>query len=279
MKKFNIFHHINQKTIDAMYNDYAPVFILSTGRCGSRFVHQLLSKSERAKSYHEAFPNLMYFSNYAYHNQEKRELLKMMIQASRMEFILAAYNENKIYMESNQCLSFFTPFLNDLFPKCKFIHLLRHPGDFVQSSIKKGWHLNDSIWESGRLKMQAPEWADFSQVQKLAWLWARTNKYLSEELSQMPPPRVLTLKTEDMFSNIEIVKKIYSFGDVPVPVSDRALKDLMNTPVNELLIHPDEPANMKKISNFPSYSEWSEEMKNELRQFVSPLGEKYGYAL
>jgi hypothetical protein len=277
MKKFEIFHHIDQKTIDAMYNDYAPIFILSTGRCGSLFIHQLLSQSALAKSYHEAFPNLMYFSNYAYHNQDKREVLKKMIQVSRMELILDAFNENRIYAESNQCLSFFTPALNDLFPRCKFIHLVRHPAEFVRSAVMKGWHLNDSIWESGRLKMRTiASWEGMSQIAKLAWLWKQTNRYLSEELSHMPSDRVLNVKTEDMFSSVDIVKNIYYFCEIDVPVSDGELKALMNKPVNELFIHPDEPSNMKKRSKFPKYNEWTAEMKKDLKQFPSTLVAPHG---
>ena len=277
MNKFKIFHHIDQKTIDAMYSDYAPVFILSTGRCGSEFIHHLLSQSECAKSYHEAHPNLMYFSNYAYHNQEKSEVLKMMIRASRMELILDAFNENKIYMESNQCLSFFAPVLNDLFPQCRFIHLLRDPADFVRSAIRKGWHANDSIWEAGRLQMNTPAWHTLNQISKLSWLWLKTNEYLSRVLSDLPPQRVLTVKTEDMFSSIERVKKIFNFCGVAVPASDTVLEDMMNTPANEILIHPDEPVNMRKIQNFPLYNEWTPEMKKGIIQFAGPLALRYGY--
>jgi len=279
MNQFEIFHHIDQKTIDAMYSNYAPVFILSCGRSGSQFIHHLLSKSGQAKSYHEAFPNLMYFSNYAYHHQEKREVLKMMIQASRMELIAAAFNENKIYTESNQCLSFFAPVLSDIFPKSKFIHLVRHPADFVKSAVGKGWHLNDSIWESGRLKMQTSEWDEMSQIQKLAWVWTQTNQYLLEVLSDLRPERLLIVKAEDMFSRLEIVKKTYHFCEMDVPVSDDVLQDLMNTRVNELVIHHNEPASMKKVPDFPSYNEWTPKMKKELVQFAFPLALQYGYTL
>ena len=137
----------------------------------------------------------------------------MMIWASRMEIILDAFNENRIYMEANQCLSFFVPALNDVFPKSKFIHLVRHPGDFVRSAIRKGWHANDSIWESGRLKMEDPEWGEMSYVAKLSWLWTQANKYLSSVLSELSSERVLTVKAEDMFFNINTVKKYTNFAE------------------------------------------------------------------
>jgi hypothetical protein len=279
MNRFDVFHHIDQKTIDAMHNDYSPVFVLSCGRSGSKFIHHLLQKSNQAKSYHEAFPNLMYFPQYAYYHQEKREVLKMMVWAARMEIILDAFNENRIYMEANQCLSFFAPVLNDIFPKSKFIHLVRHPGDFVRSAIRKGWHTNDSIWESGRLKMEDPEWEKMSHIARLSWLWTQTNKYLSSVLSNLPPERVLLVKAEDMFTSINTIKRIYDFCGISVPVSDKDMLAFMKKPINELLIHPNEPANMRKTTSFPKYKEWDNELKEELRRFAGSLAHQYGYVI
>jgi len=277
MNRFDVFHHIDQKTIDAMHRDYAPVFTLSCGRSGSRFIHELLHQSKQAKSYHEAFPSLMYFSNYAYYHQEKRDVLKMMIWAARMELILDAFNENRIYMEANQCLSFFAPALNDIFPKSKFIHLVRHPGDFVRSAVRKGWHANDSIWESGRLKMEDPQWERMSHVARLSWLWTQTNQYLSSVLSRLPRERVMLVKAEDMFSDMDMIKRIYDFCGIAVPVADQKLLEFMKHPVNELYIHPNEPANMKKTACFPRFNEWNVEWKNDLRCFAGSLAHRYGY--
>lgn len=279
MKRFEIFHHIDRETIRAMHNDYAPVFVLSCGRSGSKFVHNLLEKSEQARSYHEAFPNLMYFPQYAFYHQENRDVLKMMVWASRMEIILDAFNENRIYMEANQCLAFFAPVLNDIFPRSKFIHLVRHPGDFVRSAVRKGWHSNDSIWEAGRLKMKDPEWEEMSSVGKLSWLWTQTNRYLSSVLSEFSPGRVLFVKAEDMFSGLDTLKNIYDFCGVSIPLSDEDLAAFMKKPVNELLIHPNEPATMKKVASFPRYQEWDRALKEELRRLTGSLAHQYGYEI
>jgi hypothetical protein len=47
--------------------------------------------------------------------------------------------------------------------------------------------------------------------------------------------------------------------------------------VNELYIGPDEPANMKKIADFPQYKEWSDELKEKLKRHTQELAVSYGY--
>ncbi|MCP5053537.1 MAG: hypothetical protein GY940_40600, partial [bacterium] len=125
---FRIIHHVDQRSIDRMYNRYSPVFILSTGRSGSKFIAHLLNLSAAATAYHEPSPTLQYFSNHAYHHQTEEKTLANMIDAARMELVLEVFIKDNIYVESNQCLTFFAPALAGLFKKSKFVHLVRHPG-------------------------------------------------------------------------------------------------------------------------------------------------------
>ena len=85
---FRMIHHVDQQTIDDMYQAYSPVFILSTGRPGSKFMAKLLALSSRIISFHEPRPTLQYFSNHAFHNQTAKNALSKMIEAARMESIL-----------------------------------------------------------------------------------------------------------------------------------------------------------------------------------------------
>jgi len=53
----------------------------------------------------------------------------------------------------------------------------------------------------------------------------------------------------------------------------------MNKPINEFLIHPNEPANMKKTAHFPKFKEWNVELKEDLRQIAGFLAHRYGYVI
>jgi len=278
MKKFKIFHHIDQRTIDEMYNEYAPVFILSTGRSGSKFIHTLLSKSDELQSYHEAFPNLQYFSNYAYHNQSKREVLIKMIEAARMELILDEFNNNKIFVESNQCLVFFAYPLADLFKKSKFIHIIRHPGDFIVSAVKKGWHMNDSIWEAGRVKLKdMAKWNAMSQIERLAWTWSVTNQFIHDFGASIGDEKFTAFRIEDIYSDKNQVHSLLNFIGAEIKIPDDVIRDVQNKKINELVIHRDEPANMKKVLNFPEYKKWDNENKEIMKKYVKPMSDEFGY--
>lgn len=263
-----------------MYNDYTPVFVLSTGRSGSLFIHNLFSQLRGVTSYHEAFPTLQYFSNFAYHSQDQVDVLEKMFQAVRMELILDAFNSNNIYVESNQCLTFFAPAIAKTFRKAKFIHLVRHPGAFVRSAIMKGWHRNDTIWESGRLKMQdQQQWDKLNIIEKLAWVWNATNEYIKRFAKSVEADRIMLVKLEDMSLNVEKIHQVISFTGIDNSATpDNLIKTITSKP-NKLVIHPNEPDNMRKIASYPLYDDWSVLDKDFLKKHTQSLASYYSYAL
>ena len=279
-KRFEIFHHIDQSTIDLMFREYSPVFVLTTGRSGSKLIHQIFSSCPDIVSHHEAFPTLQYYSNFAYHNQYQLGVLKGMFLAARMEMILEIFNNRKIFCESNQCLTFYAEAILQIFPRAKFVHLIRHPGSFIRSAIQKGWHLNDSIWESGRIKMtDTHEWAKLSQIQKLAWVWHATNKYIYDFCISANKERCLIVKLEDILRIPDILESLLLFAGSKCILSLQQICELQETKINELLIHACEPSNMYKIRNYPVYEKWSDLEKESINEYLIELANIYGYEL
>ncbi|MFC2146357.1 sulfotransferase, partial [Acidobacteriota bacterium] len=233
--------------------------------------------SANVTAFHEPKPILQYFSNYVYHHQEETKTLEKIINAARMELILEVFIQNKIYVESNQCLTFFAPVIAGLFKKSKFVHLVRHPGDFLRSAIRKGWHKNDSIWESGRVKMKdKKQWAQMDQIERLSWLWMTTNQFIEDFKTQVHRSRVFTLKFEDLVEKKKTVKKLLKFIGGH-PIAPEKIDEIQRTKINELHIHPNEPPTMKKVVDFPLYSQWDDEMKNKLKKYGKKLGLIYNY--
>ncbi len=263
-----------------MFESYSPVFVLSTGRSGSKYIHQILSLADSTISFHEASPTLMYFSNFAYHNKEQKELLKAMFLAARMELVLNAFNKNQTFIESNQCIVFFASAIKDVFQNARFIHLIRHPGDFIRSAIMKGWHLNDSIWESGRVRINNDkEWNKLNHIEKLAWVWATTNSYIKRFLNTLESNKAFATRLEDIVCNQEYLAHLISFVGCQDEVPLEKIKELQSIKVNELHIHENEPTNMKKISSYPHYSEWCDFDKEKVRKVVGELPSEYGYEI
>ncbi len=256
MKKFRMIHHVDRATIAAMYEQYAPVFILSTGRAGSKFIVELLNLDARVLACHEPRPTLEYFCDWASRHQERGDVLGRMIDAARMEMVLEACIRDRIFIESNQCLTFFAPALAALFKSAKFVHLARHPGDFVASAARKGWHRNDSIWESGRARLaDERRWSAMDQVERLAWLWDFTNRYLRDFLASLPAARRMTCRLEDLLDGERAVKALFSFCGAAMPKAEKVTA-VQVRPVNTLWVDADEPDNMKKNPAFPAFRDW-----------------------
>jgi len=277
-KKFNSFHHIDQKTVDQMFEGYSPVFVLSTGRSGSKFIHHILSQAESIVSYHEASPTLMYFSNYAYHSQYLSEQLQAMFQAARMELLLDAYNNSRTYVESNHCLTFFAPSIVTLYPNTRFVHLIRHPGDFIRSAMMKGWHSNDSIWESGRVRLKDNElWNRLSQPEKLAWVWRLTNEFVLTFSRNSGVDKFLTVKFEDITNEVSVLKHFFSFVDASLSFEKEKLEEMLKTPINKHRIGLNEPSNIKKLKYYPSHEEWPAEVRHLVKNITGDISSIFGY--
>jgi hypothetical protein len=276
---FRMIHHVDRATIDRMYREYSPVFLLSTGRSGSKFLANLLALSPNTAAFHEPRPTLQYFSDYAFHHQEEKAILTNMIDVARMESILEIFIKDKIYVESNQCLSFFAPVIAERFKKAKFVHVIRHPGDFVRSALRKGWHRNDSIWEAGRVKIaDKKQWEGMDQIEKLAWVWVTTNRFIDFFKEAIAPSRSLTLTFEALVSDIDAVERLMEFTGGGA-IDTVKIGEMQSARVNELYIHPGEPPNMKKVVDFPRYTDWDREMKAKLMRIAADLASTYGYRL
>lgn len=279
MFEFAHIHQISANSFSTFKKEYRPVFVLNTGRSGSAFIKTLLMNFKDVSSHHEAFPNLFLQSNYAFHNQDKEEVLAKIFESSRMELLLESFVKNEIYVESNQCLVFYINQIISIFPNAKFVHLVRHPGDFVTSAIKKGWHKNDSVWELGRIKTKNEEkWKLLSHTQKLSWVWNETHAFI-EEFKSQNKSSVLTLKFEDLVNSTDEVLKLLKFTGINNMYSKKYLKKLISKKVNEVNVAKGEPNNMFKLDYYPKYTSWTNVQKKELISITDSLSDRYNYKL
>lgn len=276
---FGQIHHIDSATLNAFFREFAPVFFLNTGRSGSGFLENVFSYIEPIRAYHEAFPNLMFFPNYAFHNQHEHTVLQKVFEASRIELMLEAFIHGKLYVETNHCLVFFVRQISFLFPKARFIHVLRHPGEFVRSAIMKGWHKNNSIWENHRIRMNDEVvWQQMSQTERLAWTWANTHAFI-ENFKVSTQHDVLTIKLEDLVSSKIEFHKTIQFLNAELFLDDSIVTVLQSRKINELFISGSEPPNMFKLADYPKYDAWGEDQKRALFSICNNLASRYGYTL
>ncbi len=221
------------KLHERVLRDASPCFVLSTGRAGTALLTKILSHHKGVRVEHNPIPELTFHSAYAYrHWQDKADLCKAMIDAARYEYVRNAFIRNEVFVESNPRITFFAYQLAELFPKARFIHLIRHPADFIASGMARNWYLEGRIRDEGKIKPeQLKDWEKWSQADKIAWLWQETNAFIEEFKKQSRKGRVLTVRSEDFFSDTKISSEIAMFiGLKPLP--ERELARLIRKPVN-----------------------------------------------
>lgn len=185
-----------------------PVFVLSTGRCGTSALQHLLERSDEAEAFHEPRVQLrrLQFSRYRNHlkiimeqnftyyhvttakNPPRwlRSYALTSLRRSRRRLIDRVQRQGRIFVELNHGFASFAPLLPEAFPDASFVHLVRHPRDVVTSFMSK--------FEPPPMTLPAymgPRYGPRAT-------WAFHNR-LIPSLSEHTPPRVKRFVTEHQY--------------------------------------------------------------------------------
>ena len=164
------------------------LFVLNTGRAGSRSIANVLSQHPELVCTHEPLPRLV---------EETAEYRYGRLPAADLSAILAETRPPSIdgrrYAESANRLSLAIPVLASTFPDAQFIWLMRDGREVVSSGMQRGWFdptvVKDTQWERHRLRgdelgeVDPEEWARWSPFRRVCWLWRRTNELIGSDLA------------------------------------------------------------------------------------------------
>lgn len=246
---------------DRVHRDAAPCFVLSTGRCGTELLTKLFELNTGIKTYHQPIPELVYYSNYAYKNYSRKHgELKTAVDTARYELIRDSFILKKKYIETNNRITFFAYQLAELYPKARFIHLIRNPESFIKSGLRRNWYTGRNPHDEGRIELNEPEWLQYSNLKKIAWLWNETNQFIEDFKETVSEERTITVFAENLFRKAEESRRIFDFLNLPAP-DENKLKKLISKPVN--------PGSKKII-------EFSNKDRDEIKGVI-PLAREYGY--
>lgn len=253
----------------------SPIFFLSTGRCGTKWFSDLLNYNKSLMVLHSPAPNLAVQSKLAYEILNTTEnipisenkLLKEIFFAGREQFLRYSYKTNKRYIETNNYITFFAPILIELFPDAKFVHLYRHPGEFVRSGIRRNYFTADNCDDIKRItpviETQSENWKSLNQLGRVLWLWNETNVFI-EKFKKNHPENCVDFNFNNLTA--ESVKSLLKFLDIEISQSIIS-KSLTKK------------SNIQKQGSFARYENWDDEQKNILKKTCSALAIKYGYKL
>jgi hypothetical protein len=245
-----------------------PYFVLSTGRCGTLWLSELLRLSSWTYVNHSEIPELIRHSRLAYEQYSQHPArFKEILRAARDEFIIAAYKHGKTYIETNNRITFFAYAIEQVYPKARFIHLIRHPGDFVRSGLSRGWYRNHSH-DVGRIVKLEPvdTWQSMSDIEKVAWLWNETNRYIEDFLREISDHDYIQVKAESMFEDPSVADALCHFIGVD-DITPQNITNMLSQKVN--------PQRKWEIGPYPT---WSDDQKRQVRKRATLAGQ-YGYEL
>lgn len=260
---------------EILREELIPVFVLSTGRCGTKTLAALADLMPDVVSHHEPDPKMLEVS-YLYFMKLCQEVPENFWQAllagNRDNLIRQACESSKIYFETNNRLALLCELLISQYPKAKFIHIIRHPCDFVRSAMRRNY-FNSHPWDFVRISPSPLEetyksWNDFSQIDKCAWLWTKTNSHIDIMLKDICEDRKLFLRSEDIFNNIgDSVQALFSFitNDKKMPDASK-IEKVLGMKLNQ-----------QTSGIFPKSEDWSSEEKTILQHHCGILAKKYGY--
>lgn len=281
MKRFGI-PEKKTKIVQLRKNNFhdmpAPIFFLSTGRCGTNWFVYLLSKTRDLKVFHEPKPNLgiqgvmMYDylkeSNYSL-DEKIKKIFKEIIYIAREQYFRYSYKTNNRYVETNNQITFFAPLLAEMFPQAKFIHLYRHPGEFVRSALRRNFFSEDNADDLKRIKPipgtdDFSKWKEYSQLEKSSWLWNETNYFIENFKKSVGESRCYAFNFNNLI--VEEIEGLLNFLEVTIP------RNLITRKLSKR-------TNVQTKNQYPIYKDWDNSDKIKLKKHCKELASKYGYQL
>ena len=196
------------------------VFILSTGRSGSKAISSLLKQHSDATCYHDPFPHMNTWSCDILYGRRKRKDIENRI---RYLYNAISINKEKVHGISDQKLVPLINILAEIYPNSKFIWLIRDAGDFVNSAYARGWFdssefgypknknefLDKRVTPSnfdaahrcnGYLvgEFSESEWKQMTAFERICWYWKYWNSLIEDQLSDLNSKRSIMIRLEEL---------------------------------------------------------------------------------
>ena len=178
-----------------------PLFVLSTGRCGTHTLSVLLGLAADVQAFHEPLPDLRSLANQVYHTpQPDLKLCDEALRLARSQLWQATNMAGRRYVETSHYLSFLAPVLLHLLPAARFLHLTRAPQPFVSSALRLGWFADSDKFSPCPGSSAATDWDSRDAFAKSVWYWAEINRFARDFVCALPPGQGLQLRSEDIFA-------------------------------------------------------------------------------
>ena len=248
------------------------VFVVSTGRSGSKAIASLLNQHSEVHAIHDSY---LQFGRYAVdklYGQIKSSELRQTLHDT---FDGLSYINKPNHVQSDQKLGALISELAQIFPKAKFVWLIRNLEEFVNSAYPRGWFDNSEFsYPTNSLEFQRPKhkpakyyaayrvngsktgevsetvWKSMTAFERNCWYWRFWNKLIEKQLKELESNRFITVNLKDLSSKLDHIQEF--IGVAP----------------EELEVKKYNQAFYKKLTT----EDWNKEMKEISKKYTTDFG-------
>jgi hypothetical protein len=261
-------------------------FVLGTGRCGTKLMHDLMSKEPTVRSHHERYPLPESFLRYC--QWHRLPIDHFGVMETLKKGIEKDLKERSFSFESSCYLSFSVKDLYEQFG-AKFILIVRDPISVINSYYVKGtgekkvlWYEHPYKYKDLSLKPGYQEYSEFhhflsrfapsgkefqrwnklTRIGKLAWFWKTVNESVIKQFDNLPETSWRVQKLEDL--NYKSYQEICNFLGFKSRTDLRSFDMLYNSKPNS------------QLKPF-SVNQWSNREKTEFLNELEKTAKSFGY--
>jgi hypothetical protein len=186
------------------WRDAPCTFVCSTGRVGTLTLTRLLALAPEVHAVHEPLPRLINASYEAFLDRCAGPQWPTVVLGARDDLLCDAHRRGRTYVETSNRLTFFGPALAATLPDSRFVHLHRHPYEYLRSAMRRGYYCGHH-WDFARPRPRpddpvVAEWDGFGPAEKCAWLWATVNDESARFVRSLPETRRLSVGADELFA-------------------------------------------------------------------------------
>lgn len=220
-----------------MSSKTSPVFIVGSGRSGTRALFKALGHFEKVEVHHEyCCTHIQPVASKFFMERASRDDVLRTLQALHGAAI--ALSPADVWIDSSNKLTWVIEPLMQIFPTAKFVNVVRDGRKVVASYVKK---LGDEMYDDASVKALMAWLSDptlpepppekrywwnipqpgqpfheafptFNQLQRAAYHWVESNRVAREALDQIvPPSQSLTLRLEDLVADQGVQERLIDF--------------------------------------------------------------------
>ena len=256
------------------FDDKHPcVFVLSTGRTGTKTLAAILGLAKNIIAFHEPKPELYGLSKLSYEYSNKKNILLVLREGfltARRDLLNYSLSHGKGYVETSPQTTFLASIILDTIANVRFIHLVRDPRYVIRSGMRRKWY-NGNSYDKSRIvprnnSKSAQYWKNCNTFQKNLWLWAETNRWILNFFQVLGDDQKILIKSEDLFNNNEnTMNRLFDFIGGQFPPNRKIIRIL-----NKKL-------NAQKEGDFREFNSWSKEMQIDFVNIIGNAAKSLGY--